>query len=184
MSALSTRLITADELLKMGDIGRCELIYGELVMMSPAGMDHGAVAIRIGRLLDEFVEKNDLGQVFAGETGYKVESQPDLVRAPDASFIRKDRLSGGLPGAYFPGVPDLAVEVVSPDDTKREVAEKVNMWLAHGTVSCWVVDPKLMTIVVHRAGREPIRLTMQDRLEDEPALAGFVLEVARVFRRL
>ncbi|MGA2584678.1 MAG: Uma2 family endonuclease, partial [Tepidisphaeraceae bacterium] len=83
MSIASTNLVTAEELLKMGDIGRCELIYGELVMMSPAGMEHGAVAMRLGRILDEFVEANDLGEVFAAETGFKVESNPDLVRAPD-----------------------------------------------------------------------------------------------------
>jgi Uma2 family endonuclease len=183
MSIASTNLVTAEELLKMGDIGRCELIYGELVMMSPAGMEHGAVAMRLGRILDEFVEANDLGEVFAAETGFKVESNPDLVRAPDVSFIRKDRLSARLPKGFFQGVPDIAVEVVSPDDTKREVAEKTNMWLAHGTISCWVADPATMTITIHRTGKKPQRLTTKDRLENDPALPGFVLEISRVFRR-
>jgi len=140
-TVVSPKLITADELLAMGDIGRCELIYGEIVMMSPAGLEHGVVALRIGSYLLSHVEANDLGVCLAAETGYRVQSNPDLVRAPDASFIRKERVKGKLTKKFFSGVPDLAVEVVSPEDTKREVAEKVNMWLAHGTQTVWVADP-------------------------------------------
>jgi Uma2 family endonuclease len=179
----TTTLITADQLLAMGDIGRCELLYGELVMMSPAGPTHGMVALRIGRLIGEYVDQRGLGAAFAAETGFRIESNPDLVRAPDASFVRSDRLAGGLPKrGFFEGVPDLAVEVVSPEDTKREIAEKVNMWLAHGTVSCWVADPAKQTITIHRTGQKPVRLTTDDELRDEPTLPGFVLSVSEVFR--
>jgi len=183
MSAIDAKLVTADELLAMGDIGRCELIYGELVMMSPAGLEHGAVAYRLARLIGDFVEANDLGQVFAAETGFKIETDPDLVRAPDVSFIAKARLTGGIPRGYFKGVPDLAIEVNSPSDARREIAEKVNMWLAHGTASCWVVDPPTMTITIHRAGKKRIRLTIRDRMKDESTLPGFVLLVSKVFKR-
>ena len=129
MPSTAAKMVTADELLAMGDIGRCELIYGELVMMSPAGLEHGVVAMRFGRFLSAYVEDHHLGICPAAETGYKIESNPDLVRAADASFIRKERLTGPITRGYFEGVPDLAIEVVSPGDTKREVAEKVNMWL-------------------------------------------------------
>jgi Uma2 family endonuclease len=176
----TTRHITADELLAMGDIGRCELIYGELVMMSPTGLPHGVVAMRIGSFLREFVDGHGLGVVAAAETGFKIESDPDLVRAPDASFIRNARLPAALPQGFFEGVPDLAVEVVSPDDSKRAVSEKVNMWLAHGTTSCWVADPGTRTITIHRTAKEPVRLTTRDGLRDEPTLPGFVMSVARV----
>jgi Uma2 family endonuclease len=179
----TNKLITADELLAMGDIGRCELIYGELVMMSPAGFSHGEIALRIGGLLLQYVEEHDLGIVVAAETGYKIESNPDLVRAPDASFVRKDRLPKVRWRKYFPGVPDLAVEVLSPDDTRREVAEKVNMWLAHGTTSVWVADPDTATIVIHRTGIKPAKLTIKDRIENEPTLPGFSIELKRIFRR-
>lgn len=80
----------------------------------------------------QYIDENDLGLTFAAETGFRVERDPDLVRGPDASFVRQERLKGGLQRGFFEGAPDLAVEVVSPDDTKREVAEKVNMWLANG----------------------------------------------------
>jgi Uma2 family endonuclease len=177
----TTKLITADELFAMGDIGRCELIYGELVMMSPASPEHGVVAARIARLIGNYVDDHNLGLVFAAETGFIIEP-PDLVRAPDASFVRNERVVAGLPKrGYFQGVPDLAVEVVSPDDTKREVAEKVNMWLAHGTISCWVADPPSRTVTIHRTGQPPVRLSGNDELRDEVTLPGFVMPVSKFF---
>jgi len=183
MSAPLSELVTADELLNMGGVGRCELIYGELVRMDFAGFAHGIVAGRIGMLLGDFVEFHDLGMVLAAGTGFKIESNPDLVRAPDASFIHKSRVPAKLTWGFFLGAPELAVEVVSPDDATREVSEKANMWLAHGTTSVWVVDPSSMTIAVHRTGKKPIRLGIRDVLRDEPALPGFSVPISRIFKR-
>jgi Uma2 family endonuclease len=177
----SSRLISADDLLAMGDIGRCELIYGELVMMSPAGAEHGAVTLRIGRFLHEFVDANDLGYVFAAETGFVIERGPDVVRAADVSFVRKARVRGAIPSGYFDGVPDLAVEVVSPGDTRREVAEKVDMWLANGTAVVWVADPKPQTVVIRRVGQKPLKLSAPDEIRDDLLLPGFVLPLAKIF---
>jgi Uma2 family endonuclease len=182
MSTTATKPITADELLAMGDIGRCELIYGELIMMSPAGAEHGVVASRFARYLTEFVEQHDLGAVFAAETGFKIEMDPDLVRAPDASFVRKARLTTPLPRGFFPGVPDLAVEVNSPEDTKRRIAEKINTWLVHGTEIVWEADPRSMTVVVHRIAHEPLRLNKTNTLDGGDVLPGFSLPLAKVFK--
>ena len=88
-------------------------------MTSPAGATHGIVAMRLGSYLTAHVEPLDLGYVFAAETGFKIESSPDLVRAPDASFVTEVHAIGRVGPTFFDGVPDLAVEVVSPDDTKR-----------------------------------------------------------------
>lgn len=177
----ATKEVTAEELLKMGDIGRCELIYGELIMMSPAGAEHGVIAVRFGRYLGEFVEGAKLGAVFGAETGFKLATGPDLVRAPDASFVRLARIGSRLPKGYFPGAPDLAVEVVSPDDTRREVAEKVNAWLAHGATSVWVADPTPMTTTVHRTGQNPVVFQIDQTLTDESVLPGFSLAMSRIF---
>jgi Uma2 family endonuclease len=182
MTTAATKPMTADELLHMGDIGRCELIYGELIMMSPAGFAHGEIALRIARFLADFVDHNDLGGVLAAETGYLVEKDPDLVRAPDVSFVRKDRLPPQPWKQFFPGVPDLVVEVLSPGDTKREVSEKINMWLAHGTQSCWVADPDSMAITVYQTGKKLKRFVIGDELKDE-TLPGFVLPLSRVYKR-
>lgn len=182
MSAIATRLITADELLEMGDLGRCELIYGELIMMSPAGAQHGVVAMRFGSFLTQFVDAQDLGAVFAAETGFKIASDPDLVRAPDVSFVRKARLAAGVPKGFLEGVPDLAVEVNSPGDRKREIAEKIATWLAHGTSVVWEADPPTMTVWVHRVGKPPVRLGIDDVIREEPLLPGFALPLLAVFK--
>ena len=178
----TTKLITAEELFEMGDIGRCELLYGELVMMSPAGAEHGLVAARFVRYLSEFVDEHELGVVLSSETGFTIENDPDLVRAPDASFVKRDRIGAALPRTYIKGVPDLAVEVVSPGDSRREVAEKVNMWLAHGTQVVWVADARSKTLAIHRVGQTPVTLRLGDEVRDESLLPGFVLPLAKVFR--
>jgi Uma2 family endonuclease len=178
----TTRLITADELLAMGDIGRCELIYGEIVMMSPAGAGHSEIGMRIGGLLTQHAIEQDSGMVLGADGGYLVETNPDLVRAPDASFVRKSRVVGRSLEGFFKGAPDLAIEVVSPNDTHREVAEKVNMWLAHGTATVWVAEPKSMTITIHRTGQDPVRLSRNDEIRDEPLLPCLVIPLSKVFR--
>jgi Uma2 family endonuclease len=181
---LATGLVTAEQLLKMGDIGRCELIYGEVVRMSPAGGKHGLVAMLIGGCLTPYVLKHDLGIVLAAETGFKIASDPDLVRAPDLAFISKARLPDEMPAGYWPGVPDLAVEVVSPEDRQRDVAEKVNMWLAHGTAVVWVADPITRKFRIHRSASPAQVLTVGQVLRDEPLLPGFQMPIADLFSRI
>jgi Uma2 family endonuclease len=183
MSQTQAKLMTAEELLKLGDIGRSELIYGELRMMSPAGAPHGVVAARLAQFLGHFVDAQDLGLVFGAETGFTIERDPDTVRAPDASFVRKERVKGGLKRGFFEGVPDLAAEVVSPDDTRREIAEKVNMWLANGCKSCWIADPQAKTISVQYPDGRRALFHESDTLVDE-TLPGFALPLAKVFRLL
>src|ERR1700722_7452842 len=179
MSTASTKLITGDELLAMGDIGRCELIRGELIMMSPSGSEHGMIAMRVGGMLNEFVEAHDLGVVLAAETGFKIAASPDTVRAPDAGFVLKERV-GRLSRKFFDGPSDIAIEVVSPDDTPREVAEKTAMWLARGCTSVWIVDPDTTTVTVHRTGDPPKTMGPSDQLTDEPLLPGFVLPIGKI----
>ncbi|HTL31439.1 MAG TPA: Uma2 family endonuclease [Tepidisphaeraceae bacterium] len=176
----SSKLITADELLKMGDIGRCELIYGELVMMSPAGAEHGIIANRLAHFVTSFVDEHELGAVFTAETGFKLDR--DLVRAPDVSFVRSHRIPKKIPRGFFEGPPDLAIEVISPDDTKREMLNKKDAWLAHGAISVWIVDPRTHTIAVHHIGEKPVIFKATEELTDERALPSFVLPIARVFK--
>jgi Uma2 family endonuclease len=175
-----TKPITADELFAMGNIGRCELLYGELVMMSPAGAEHGVVAVRFCRFLAAFVEDERLGVVFASETGFELAN--DLVRAADAAFVAQSRLTHGIPKGFFPGAPDLAVEVISPGDRKREIADKINTWLANGTKVVWEADPKTAGVRIHRVGQKPLWIDAKDSIRDEPLLPGFVLPLEKIFR--
>jgi len=111
---------------------RYELIQGELKQMWPAGFNHGAKGMNLAVALGQHVKANNLGIVLLAETGYKIAENPDTVRAPDISFVRRERIPAREVTGYFPGAPDLAVEVISPSDTVYEVSEKVAEWLAAG----------------------------------------------------
>ena len=182
MSVLPQSL-TADELLDMPNLGRCELVRGELIMMSPAGFPHGEIAIRIGRYLDAFVDEHGLGSVAAAETGFILARDPDTVRAPDVAFVRGNRLPHESEAGFFDGAPDLAVEVLSPGDRSGDVRAKTEEWLEAGCLVVWIVDPKNRTITVHRSGWPEEFLSMTETLTADEILPGFQLPVAKVFNR-
>ena len=179
----TTQPITAEELLAMGDIGRCELVRGEIIMMSPAGADHGEIAGIIFGLIWKFVKDHKLGKVYAAETGFTIARNPDTTRAPDVAFVKKERVPPRGKRGFFDGHPDLAVEVVSFNDLASDVSEKVEEWLSAGTSSVWVVDPRTRTIDVYRRGRDVIRYRERDELRDEPMLPGFELKLSEVFEQ-
>jgi Uma2 family endonuclease len=146
------RLVTAEDLLRLPDDGyRYELIEGELRRMPPAGHEHGYVAMRVGWRLARYVEEHDLGAVYAAETGFILARNPDTVRAPDVAFVSRERLqaAAAAPG-YWPGPPDLAVEVASPSDTFSEVEGKAVEWLAAGARMVIVIDPHREHVAVYR----------------------------------
>jgi Uma2 family endonuclease len=183
MSATLTKPVTADELFVMPDDGnRYELVKGELIRMAPAGYQHGEVAMNIGAPLHEYVRRNDLGAVYAAETGFILSRGPDTVRAPDAAFNKKERIErAGKVKGYWVGPPDLAVEVVSPGDTVSEVEEKVAEWLEAGTALVWVVSPKLHTVTVYRSLTDIVTLTEKDVLKGGDVVLGFQIKVANIF---
>jgi Uma2 family endonuclease len=179
--SVTTRPITAEQLLAMGDIGRCELINGEIIHMAPAGAEHGGVAAEIARRLANHAVANRLGKVYAAETGFLLRRGPDHVRAPDVAFVRTERVPKEVRRGFFDGRPDLAVEVVSPSDPLSDVAAKVDDWLAAGAVSVWVVDPPNRTIAVYRQANQVLRYRDADELRVEPCLPGLVVQLADVF---
>ncbi|HEV2799675.1 MAG TPA: Uma2 family endonuclease [Pyrinomonadaceae bacterium] len=176
-------MITAEELLEMPDDGfRYELVEGELRQMSPAGHNHGRIAIRLTIPLGKFVADHELGEVYAAETGFKLKTNPDTVRAPDVAFIRQERVAEvGETEGFWPGAPDLAVEVNSPGDMIGEVEEKVREWLNAGTSLVWVVSPKLRVVTVYRSLTDILTLTEKDTLDGGEVVPGFQLPVAELF---
>jgi Uma2 family endonuclease len=132
--------------------------------------------------LGHFIEKHDLGLVFGAETGFLIARDPDTVRAPDFAFIAKPNLPKDKPAeAFWPGAPDLAVEVLSPGDTTGEVDEKISAWLAAGSAAVWVIDPQLQTVAIYRS-RTDIRIrTVGESLEGTPLVPGFSCPVAELF---
>jgi Uma2 family endonuclease len=174
---------TAGELFVMPDDGfRYELVRGEIRRMPPAGSEHGAVIMNIGTPLDQFVKAHGLGVVFGAETGFKIASDPDTVRAPDLAFVRRERIpEEGIPRGFWPGAPDLAVEVVSPGDTYTEVEEKVHDWLNAGTRMVLVLNPRTRTVAVYTSHTDVVRLTESDTLDGGEVLPGFTCRVAELF---
>jgi len=101
--------------------------------MQPHGAGHGRVAMTVGAKLYAHVRERGLGFA-AGEVGFKLACDPDAVRAPDACFVAADRVAlAGIPTGYWPGPPDLAIEVVSPNDRRSELEAKALQWLDAGT---------------------------------------------------
>ncbi|MGH3147736.1 MAG: Uma2 family endonuclease, partial [Rubrobacter sp.] len=143
----------SEELLVMPHDGfRYELVRGELRKMPPAGSEHGYVAINVGTSLKSHVRANELGRVYAAETGFKLASDPDTVRAPDAAFVSRERVDkAGRVAGFWPGAPDLAVEVISPCDTHAQVVEKALAWLDAGCRMVLAADPERRTVTVYRS---------------------------------
>lgn len=175
--------VTAEELLLMPSDGiRRELLAGEVRDMNPAGYLHGRIAMSVSAPLDQYVRKHSLGVVLAAETGFKISSSPDTVRAPDVSFVRRERVEeAGEVEGYWPGAPDLAVEVVSPNDSYASVEEKAASWLEAGTYAVVVVEPRTKTVTV-RSSRTEIRIfTEGDMLDVGDAVPGWTILVADIF---
>ena len=176
-------LVTADELFVMRDDGfRYELVRGELRRMPPAGSEHGAVAVNIAVVVAPFVKAHGLGIVFAAETGFKIASDPDTVRAPDLAFVRRERIpEEGIPRGFWPGTPDLAVEVVSPGDTYTAVEEKVHDWLNAGARMVLVLNPRTRTVTIYTSHTDVVRLIESDTLDGGEVLPGFTCRVGDFF---
>jgi Uma2 family endonuclease len=178
-----TARITAEDLPYLApEEGLCELVAGEIVREPAPGEEHGWVAGNLLALLGHFVREHRLGRFYAAETGFVVARGPDTVRAPDAAFVSYERLATTIRrGPYFEGAPDLAVEVLSPSNTRAEMAAKVRDFLAAGARAVWVVDPSREEVTVHRPGRPPETLSRTDTLDAGSAVPGFRLPVRDIF---
>lgn len=180
--AHNLNITTAEGLLNAPeDLGPCELVRGELIMMSPGKGRHGAVGARITKLLAGYVDTNALGIVFDSSAGYVVSRTPDTVREPDVSFLTTESLKGQDLDAFLEGAPDLAVEVLSPSNTAAEMRDKMADYFDAGCRVAWIVDPLRRSVVVHRIDAGPAILTEDDTLTEEELLPGFSLPVRDIF---
>lgn len=180
---LDTRLITAEEFATMTGDGLHELVRGEVVEMPNPKPEHGRYISRLDRRLGTYVEARDLGEVMVNDSGFILERSPDTVRGPDLSFIHRERLPGGkLPaGVYFPGPPDVAIEVLSPDDRIGDVDDKIDLYLAAGCPLVVIVHPKRRTVTLHRPNVAPQVLREPELLDLSPIVDGFRCTLADLF---
>lgn len=183
--SLTKTLMTEDELLLMPKDGhRYELIEGELHHMAPAGGEHGVLAASLTIALGYFVDQNDLGVVCAAETGFTIAKNPDTTRAPDLAFISKARIpESGIPKRYWSFAPDLAVEVISPNDTYDEVDDKISDWLNAGTLIVIIINPRKHNIKVYRSLTDIAIFNLGDSLTLPDLLPGFSYPVTKLFRQ-
>ena len=179
----TAQVMTADELLRMPDDGfRYELVKGELRQMAPAGHEHGRVVINFTWRLAQYVTTNQLGVVYAAETGFKLAGDPDTVRAPDVAFVSKDRLNEITSAAgFWPGAPDLTVEVVSLGDTYTEVQEKAVDWLAAGTKLVLALNPRKRAVTVYRSLNDIVILNDDVVLDLNDVVPGFKIAIKDIF---
>lgn len=180
MTTAAQAIQTADELLHATGLPRCELVRGELRTMTPAGEQRGDLVNELAFVVTGYVKAHRLGKVYAAETGFVLARHPDTVRAPDIAFVASPRVPKRGSHGFFEGAPDLAVEMLSPDDRAGEVNEKVQDYLAAGTRSVWVFDPRSRTVTVYRGGGKAAVLREADTLRDE-VVPGFELLVRNVF---
>lgn len=175
--------LTAEDLLRKSDDGyRYELVKGIIRRMPPAGFEYGVRAAKIGRYLDVYITKHQLGYVCGAETGFKISQNPDTVLAPDAAFVNQTSIDEhGIPKGYWIGAPDLAVEIISPNDTYTGVAEKADEWLKAGCKMVWVINPRQETVEVYRSTKDKTVLRGDDILEGGETIKGFKCRVEELF---
>ena len=169
----TTRDVPDRDLLRQldGDGLRYEIVDGE-VRVSPAGMRHGQILVRLTLRLGGFVMERGLGQVFDSSTGFRPPS--GNLRSPDLSFIAAGRLpAGAAPEGYGEMAPDLVVEVLSTSENPRHVLDKVGEYLGWGVRLVWIIDPQKRRAVVYRSLTEVREIPEDGALEGEGILPGF-----------
>jgi len=178
-----TALVTADELLAMGEDDRYELVEGVLVPMSPPpAPQHGHVAMMLALQAGSYVMIHQLGWTFAAETGFRLRRDPDTVRAPDFAFVARGRITRAMNlSRYLDLAPDLVAEVVSPSDSAAQVNAKVLEYMDAGVRLVWVLYPQSQTVALHRPGGASELLRGGDELSGEEILPGFTCPVADLF---
>jgi Uma2 family endonuclease len=182
--ATEPKLMTAEELLALPDDGlRHELIDGVITTMVPPGAEHGGLESTVTGHLFVHLTRQPSGRLVAGETGFRLRRDPDLVRGADVAFIRAERVpAGGLPAGYFEGAPDLAIEIVSPNDGAAEVEEKVQQWLDGGASAVWVIYPTGSRLRAHRPDRTARTYHADDEVDGGDVLPGFRMRLADLLR--
>jgi Uma2 family endonuclease len=174
--------VTPEELLAMPDGGHYELIDGELREREVSVLSN-LIAAEITGILRNHCRAHDVGWVFASELGYCCFPwKPGRVRRADVSFIRADRLTGVRLSEGFCSIPpDLAVEVVSPNDLVDVLDGKVGEYLRAGVRLVWVVRPAVHAVQVFRNDRSVSWLWAAQELSGEDVLPGFRCKVDDFF---
>lgn len=178
----SEPLITGETFARMVGLGRCELVKGRIVEVTPPGFEHGKVEGKGYRLIDDFVIANKLGEVAVGEVGMYVKRNPDVVRAADIVFISNEQYAKRNASLAFLDVaPELAVEVLSPTNTMAEMLQKLQEYFDFGVRLVWLVDPEKKRVYAYRSMTDFRLFEADDQVPGDHVLPGFSMPVAKFF---
>ena len=182
MSTVTPKLMTAEEFWHSPENGkRRELVAGEVVVSMPPGGIHGILAIRLASRLDAWAVSGNFGET-GTESGFILDRDPDIVRGPDVYFISRARIPpAGIPEAFWNLAPDLAVEIISPDETAVEVRGKTLEYLHAGTALVWNIYPRSREVVAFTPDGLSRTFSENDVLQDEKVLPGFRCAVGDLF---
>lgn len=178
-----TEIMTAEQLEHVRIPGKAtELVRGRLVVREPPGTYHGQIAGRLILRVGAFAEARGLGEVFGQDTGFRIASHPDTVRAPDLAFVARDRLPHVGRRGYAALAPDLVAEILSPDDGPGEVIGKIGEWLTAGVRLAWVLDPDRRIAHVYRPDGSVSLVSLDGALDGETVLPGFRCALSDLYR--
>ena len=158
-----------------------ELVRGHLVVREPSSTEHGRIQANLAYFITDFVRRHRLGVVFGQDTGFKIESNPDTVRAPDVAYVAQDRADQIPRRGYAALAPDLVAEILSPDDRPGESLTKVGDWLDAGTRLVWAIDPRVGEARVYGGEGSLTIVGAGGRFDGGTVLPGFSCSLADVF---
>ena len=178
---MGLRNITAGELPFIPAEWRNELVRGEVRPLTPPGFRHGVIATRLTNLIGPFVHAHALGMYVGSQVGFWIERGPDTVRGPHGAFVAKARLGSiDLDAPYVDGPPELAFEIVTPNDKLEAVREKAQMWLDTGAAMAVVLHPERRTALIFtRSGAHAV--PEDGVLEFGSVIPGLTIPLAKLF---
>jgi Uma2 family endonuclease len=187
VTSTAERLLTEEEFLDLPEdpAGRkLELLDGRVVCMPGSGEQHGEIAQNINIALWTFARSHSIGRPFM-DTGFKLRSGPDRIVTPNVAFVARGSLAPDRDRTKsVPGAPQLAVEVVSPNDRDTDVASKVLEYFTAGAQRVWVVRPTTESVTVHSSPSASRTFFHGETLTSNDAgfsVEGFELPVAAIF---
>lgn len=187
MAAVAERLMTTEELLALPRNGTERwLIRGQLreKPMTVRNRTHSRIMARLTAFLVNWANQQPepRGEVLCGEAGCRLRRNPDSTVGIDVVYIAANLAKQeSKDTTLIDGVPVLAVEILSPNDTQDEINEKIDDYLAAGVALVWIVDPHDQTVTIYRPKQEPELVNVRQELSGDPHLPGFRVAVAEVF---
>jgi Uma2 family endonuclease len=174
------RLVTVDEFWEDYAGKPYELVHGRILEVTPTGFAHGATTRRVAALLRIFVDRNKLGEVLGAETGFQLDQY--TLRGADCAYISREKVQALTePEKYVPFAPDLAVEVVSPNDKAHEIRDKVTLYRTAGTRLVWIIYPSLRKVDVYLPDGTSQEIDEVGVLDGGDVLPGLRIAVADLF---